>query len=214
MTGRAPSWRWLALLPVSLRNPQSRWRRLWLGHGFLERGAVEFPCQLEAFECFIFSLSTTTVPMPLRWPGRCCWNLCRRCDAQLSTPAFVPQSRERVPDAGLRRPDWRGSAEQTGLQRANGQLPPGQCRGPNSRSNKLAAVQRACWIRRSVGDSGRACSRRSPLWAQTTIMQRMNLLAIDVGNTRLKWSLFEAPFRARGSWRTGIGVSGTHRKAR
>ena len=57
----------------SAYETQSRWRRLWLGHGFQSVVRVEFPLPAgRAFECFMLARgSTTTVPMPLRWPGRC-----------------------------------------------------------------------------------------------------------------------------------------------
>ena len=126
----------------------SRWRRLWLAHGqqTLVRVAFALPAG-RAFECFLFSpraLAGRADAAVLAWSAYCVWPMLRRAIAQQRVN-LSPRELESLNLAfeGL-------TARETALRMdctertVNYHL--ANAMAKLQTDNKLAAVQRACWI--------------------------------------------------------------------
>lgn len=126
----------------------SHWRLLWMAHGFQTVVRVEFPLPAgRAFECFMFSarkLGDRSEAAALAWSALNVWPLVKRCIAQQRAP-LSPRERECLVLAfqGL-------TARETG-QRLNCSERTinyhlANAMGKLKVDNKLAAIQRACWL--------------------------------------------------------------------
>jgi len=126
----------------------SRWRMLWLAHGFQTVVRVEFQLPSgRAFECFMFSpreLTDRTEAALLAWSALNIWPLVRRCiAAERST--LSPRERECLTLAfqGL-------TARESSLvlkcseRTVNYHL--ANAMAKLKVDNKMAAIQRACWF--------------------------------------------------------------------
>lgn len=127
---------------------QSRWRRLWLAHGFRSVVRVEFPLPAgRAFECFMFSpreWHDRTEAASLAWSALNVWPLIKRGVAELhSTLTSREAECLQLAFEGL-------TARQTGERLAcsertiNFHL--SNAMAKLKVDNKLAAIQRACWF--------------------------------------------------------------------
>lgn len=130
-------------------DPQaSRWRLLALAHGFQTLVRVEFPLPAErAFECFLFSpreLSSRTEAATLAWSTLNVWPVVKRCIAQ-ERSTLSPRERQCLMLAfnGL---TARESAQQMACTERTVNYHLANAMAKLKVENKLAAIQRACWI--------------------------------------------------------------------
>jgi DNA-binding CsgD family transcriptional regulator len=126
----------------------SRWRLLWLAHGFQTVVRVEFQLPAgRAFECFMFSpreLTDRAEAASLVWSALNIWPVVKRCIAQARS-TLSPREQECLVLAfqGL-------TARETSLRltcserTVNYHL--ANAMAKLKVDNKLAAIQRACWI--------------------------------------------------------------------
>jgi len=143
----APLVAWQHLSKSALET-QGRWRSLWLGHGYLSVVRVEFPLPAgRAFECFMFSpreCHDRSNAAALEWSGVNLWPLLRRTlvDAQ---GVLSPRERECLSLAfsGL---TARQSAEHLACRERTVNYHLANAMAKLRVDNKLAAIQRACWI--------------------------------------------------------------------
>jgi LuxR family transcriptional regulator, quorum-sensing system regulator SolR len=126
----------------------SRWRLLWLAHGFQTVVRVEFSLPAgRAFECFMFSpreLTDRSEAASLVWSALNIWPLVKRCIADARS-TLSPRERECLVLA------FRGlTARESSLQlhcserTVNYHL--ANAMGKLKVDNKMAAIQRACWL--------------------------------------------------------------------
>ena len=126
----------------------SRWRLLWMAHGFQTVVRVEFPLPAgRAFECFLFSpreLVDRSEAAGLAWSALNIWPVVRRCiAAERST--LSPRERECLVLA------FEGLTARESAQRLNCTERTVNYHLANAMAklrvdSKLAAIQRACWI--------------------------------------------------------------------
>jgi len=126
----------------------SRWRRVWLAHGFQTVVRVEFSLPANrAFECFMFSpreLGTRTEAASLVWSALNIWPVVKRALGQARS-TLSPRERECLQLAfeGL-------TARQSGARLSctertvNYHL--ANAMSKLRVDNKMAAIQRACWL--------------------------------------------------------------------
>ncbi|MDB5941742.1 MAG: transcriptional regulator, LuxR family-like protein [Ramlibacter sp.] len=126
----------------------SRWRQLWLAHGYQTVVRVEFSLPAgRAFECFMFSpreLTDRGEAASLVWSAMNIWPLVKRSIAQARS-TLSPRERECLVFAfgGL-------TARETSLRLSctertvNYHL--ANAMGKLKVDNKMAAIQRACWV--------------------------------------------------------------------
>lgn len=135
---------------IGKSDPQraSRWRMLWLAHGFQTVVRVEFSLPAgRAFECFMFSpreLSGRAEAAMLAWSALNIWPLVKRSIATARS-MLSPRERECLELA------FRGlTARESGLalhcteRTINYHL--ANAMGKLQVDNKMAAIQRACWL--------------------------------------------------------------------
>ena len=126
----------------------SRWRVLALAHGFQTMVRVEFPLPAErAFECFMFSpreLSDRADAALLAWSTLNVWPVIKRCIAQVRS-SLSPRERQCLMLAfnGL---TARESAELMLCTERTVNYHLANAMAKLKVENKLAAIQRACWI--------------------------------------------------------------------
>lgn len=126
----------------------SRWRVLALAHGFQTLVRVEFPLPAErAFECFMFSpreLSHRADAAALVWSTLNVWPVVKRCIAK-ERSALSPRERQCLMLAfnGL---TARESAQQMACTERTVNYHLANAMAKLKVENKLAAIQRACWI--------------------------------------------------------------------
>lgn len=126
----------------------SRWRLLWLAHGFQTVVRVEFSLPAgRAFECFMFSpreLSDRSEAASLVWSALNIWPVVRRCIANARS-TLSPREQECLVLAfqGLTARDT-GLRLQCSERTVNYHL--ANAMAKLKVDNKLAAIQRACWI--------------------------------------------------------------------
>ncbi|MDO9481377.1 MAG: helix-turn-helix transcriptional regulator [Hydrogenophaga sp.] len=143
----APLVAWQDIAKSAL-EPSGRWRRLWLAHGYqtLVRVAFTLPAG-RAFECFLFSprrFSGRAEAATLAWSAFNIWPLLRRAIAE-ERVSLSPREQEslHLTFEGL-------TARETALRMhcsertVNYHLANAMTKLQTD--NKLAAVQRACWI--------------------------------------------------------------------
>lgn len=126
----------------------SRWRLLWMAHGFQTVVRVEFSLPAgRAFECFMFSpreLTGRSEAAALVWSAMNIWPLIKRCIAQARS-TLSPREKECLTLAfqGLTARETsvrlRCSERTVNYHIANAM-------GKLKVDNKMAAIQRACWL--------------------------------------------------------------------
>ena len=126
----------------------SRWRMLWMAHGFQTVVRVEFPLPAgRAFECFMFSpheLTNRSEAASLVWSAMNVWPVVRRALAQARS-TLSPRERECLVLA------FEGMTARETAARLRCSERTVNYHLANAMSklrvdNKLAAIQRACWI--------------------------------------------------------------------
>lgn len=132
----------------SALDPASRWRRLWLAHGYqtLVRVAFTLPAG-RSFECFLFSprmLGGRTEAAMLAWSTFHIWPMLRRAIAEKR----VSLSRREHESIGLA---FEGlTAREAALRMACSERTVNyhlsNAMAKLQTDNKIAAVQRACWF--------------------------------------------------------------------
>ena len=135
---------------IAKSDPQrtSRWRMLWLAHGYQTVVRVEFPLPAgRAFECFMFSpreLTDRTEAALLAWSALNIWPLVRRSIAAARL-TLSPRERECLELA------FEGKTARESAQRLHCSERTVNYHLANAMSklrvdNKMAAIQRACWL--------------------------------------------------------------------
>lgn len=126
----------------------NRWRLMWLAHGFQSVVRVEFPLTLgRAFECFMFSpreFHDRAEAAALVWSTLNIWPLFKRTMAAASSP-LSPREGECLALAfeGL---TARESAERLGCTERTVNYHIANAMAKLKVDNKMAAIQRACWL--------------------------------------------------------------------
>jgi len=126
----------------------SRWRMLWLAHGYQTMVRVEFSLPAgRAFECFMFSpreLTDRAEAASLVWSAMNIWPLVKRAIAQARC-TLSPRERECLVLAfqGL---TARESAGRLGCTERTVNYHLANAMGKLKVDNKMAAIQRACWL--------------------------------------------------------------------
>jgi DNA-binding CsgD family transcriptional regulator len=126
----------------------SRWRMLWMAHGFQTVVRVEFPLPAgRAFECFMFSpreLTNRSEAASLVWSALNVWPVVRRALAQARS-TLSPRERECLVLAfeGL---TARETAARLRCSERTVNYHLANAMSKLRVDNKLAAIQRACWI--------------------------------------------------------------------
>jgi LuxR family quorum-sensing system transcriptional regulator SolR len=126
----------------------SRWRQLWLAHGYQTVVRVEFSLPAgRAFECFMLSpreLTDRAEAASLAWSALNIWPLVKRSIAQARS-TLSPRERECLVLAfeGL---TARGSAQRLSCTERTVNYHLANAMGKLKVDNKMAAIQRACWI--------------------------------------------------------------------
>jgi LuxR family quorum-sensing system transcriptional regulator SolR len=126
----------------------SRWRLLWLAHGFQTVVRVEFTLPAgRAFECFMFSpreLNDRAAAAALVWSALNIWPVIKRCIAQ-ERSTLSPRERECLVLAfqGLTARES-GARLKCTERTVNYHL--ANAMSKLKVDNKMAAIQRACWL--------------------------------------------------------------------
>jgi DNA-binding CsgD family transcriptional regulator len=126
----------------------SRWRVMWMAHGFQTVVRVEFPLPAgRAFECFMFSpreLGDRAEAATLVWSALNVWPVVRRCIAA-GRSRLSPRERECLVLAfeGL---TARESAQRLQCSERTVNYHLANAMSKLKVDNKLAAIQRACWL--------------------------------------------------------------------
>lgn len=126
----------------------SRWRMLWLAHGFQTVVRVEFSLPAgRAFECFMFSpreLTDRAEAASLVWSAMNIWPLVKRCIAAARS-TLSPRERECLVLAfqGL---TARESSLQLNCTERTVNYHLANAMSKLKVDNKMAAIQRACWL--------------------------------------------------------------------
>ena len=126
----------------------SRWRALWLSHGFQTVIRVAFCLPADrAFECFMFSpreLHERAEAAPLAWSALNIWPLVRRA---IAAERSTLSAREReclvLAFEGL---TARQSAQRLSCTERTVNYHLANAMGKLQVDNKMAAIQRACWL--------------------------------------------------------------------
>jgi DNA-binding CsgD family transcriptional regulator len=130
------------------RLSASRWRLLWLAHGYQTVVRVEFSLPAgRAFECFMFSpreLADRSEAASLVWSAMNIWPLVKRGIAQARS-TLSPRERECLMLAfqGL---TARESSLQLRCSERTVNYHLANAMGKLKVDNKMAAIQRACWL--------------------------------------------------------------------
>jgi LuxR family quorum-sensing system transcriptional regulator SolR len=135
---------------IAKSDPQQAqaWRTQWLAHGFQTVVRVAFPLPAErAFECFMFSpraLHDRTEASALAWSALNIWPSVRRALVRLRSP-LTPREVECLALAfeGL---TARATAARLTCSERTVNYHLGNAMAKLQADNKMAAIQRACWI--------------------------------------------------------------------
>ncbi len=144
----APLVAWQDIAKSAYTETGSRWRRLWLAHGFqtLVRVAFSLPAG-RAFECFMFSpraFADRSEAAVLAWSAFNIWPMLRRAIAEQRV-SLSPREQESLNLAfeGL---TAREAAQRMECSERTVNYHLANAMAKLKTDNKLAAVQRACWI--------------------------------------------------------------------
>lgn len=126
----------------------SRWRMLWLAHGFQTLVRVEFPLPAgRAFECFMFSpreLTDRSEAALLAWSALNVWPLVKRSLASLRC-MLSPRERECL-ELAFRGMTARESGQVLHCTERTINYHLANAMNKLKVDNKMAAIQRACWL--------------------------------------------------------------------
>ena len=126
----------------------TRWRQLWLAHGFQTVVRVEFSLPAgRAFECFMFSpreLTDRAEAASLVWSAMNIWPLVKR-SIGLARSTLSPRERECLVLAFNGR-TARESAQQLHCTERTVNYHLANAMAKLKVDNKMAAIQRACWL--------------------------------------------------------------------
>jgi DNA-binding CsgD family transcriptional regulator len=126
----------------------SRWRMLWLAHGFQTVVRVEFSLPAgRAFECFLFSpreLTDRAEAASLAWSALNIWPLVKRCIATARS-TLSPRERECL-ELAFRGMTARESAAVLQCTERTINYHLANAMAKMKVDNKMAAIQRACWL--------------------------------------------------------------------
>ena len=132
----------------SAYETRSRWRRLWLAHGYQSMVRIAFPLVAgRAFECYLFSFRQWpdhSEPAQLAWSALNIWPLLRRALAEARNP-LSPRELECV-DLAFQGATARKSSEILLCSERTVNFHLANAMGKLKVDNKMAAVQRACWL--------------------------------------------------------------------
>ena len=129
-------------------DSQCRWRRLWLAHGYRSVVRIAFPIPAgRAFECYLFSSRQwpdRSEPAQLAWSALNIWPLLKQALADARSP-LSPRERECLVLAfqGL---TARATGEALACSERTVNFHLANAMGKLQVDNKMAAVQRACWL--------------------------------------------------------------------
>jgi DNA-binding CsgD family transcriptional regulator len=144
----APLVAWQEIAKSALTDTAGRWRRLWLAHGqqTLVRVAFTLPAG-RAFECFLFSpraFADRTEAATLAWSAFNIWPMLKRAIAEQRV-SLSPREQESLNFAfeGL---TARETAQRMTCSERTVNYHLANAMAKLRTDNKLAAVQRACWI--------------------------------------------------------------------
>jgi DNA-binding CsgD family transcriptional regulator len=135
---------------IAKSDPQrtSRWRMLWLAHGYQTVVRVEFPLPAgRAFECFMFSpreLTDRTEAALLAWSALNIWPLVRRSIATARL-TLSPRERECL-ELAFEGKTARESAVRMHCSERTVNYHLANAMSKLRVDNKMAAIQRACWL--------------------------------------------------------------------
>jgi DNA-binding CsgD family transcriptional regulator len=126
----------------------SRWRMLWLAHGYQTVVRVEFPLPAgRAFECFMFSpreLTDRSEAALLAWSALNIWPLVKRSIATARS-LLSPRERECLEHAFQGR-TARETAQELQCTERTVNYHIANAMNKLRVDNKMAAIQRACWL--------------------------------------------------------------------
>jgi DNA-binding CsgD family transcriptional regulator len=144
----APLVAWQDIAKSAYAETATRWRRLWLAHGYqtLVRVAFSLPAG-RAFECFMFSpraFADRSEAAALAWSAFNLWPMLRRAIAEQRV-SLSPREQESLNLAfeGL---TARETAQRMDCSERTVNYHLANAMAKLRTDNKLAAVQRACWI--------------------------------------------------------------------
>ncbi len=135
---------------IAKSDPQraSRWRLLWLAHGYQTVVRVEFPLPAgRAFECFMFSpreLTDRAEAALLAWSALNIWPPVKRAIAAARSK-LSPRERECL-ELAFRGLTARESAQALQCSERTVNYHIANAMNKLKADNKLAAIQRACWL--------------------------------------------------------------------
>jgi LuxR family quorum-sensing system transcriptional regulator SolR len=126
----------------------SRWRLMWLAHGYQTVVRVEFSLPAgRAFECFMFSpreLAGRAEAALMAWSALNIWPLMKRSIARARS-MLSPRERECL-ELAFRGLTARGSAEVLNCAERTVNYHLANAMSKLKVDNKMAAIQRACWL--------------------------------------------------------------------
>ncbi|MDB5884227.1 MAG: regulatory protein LuxR [Polaromonas sp.] len=132
----------------SVYGDMSRWRRLWLAHGFQSVVRIAFPLTVgRAFECYLFSARQwpdRTEPSQLAWSALNIWPLLKRALAETRNP-LSPRELECL-DLAFQGMTARKTGDILLCSERTVNFHLANAMAKLKVDNKLAAVQRACWF--------------------------------------------------------------------
>lgn len=126
----------------------SRWRRLWLAHGYQSVVRVEFPLPAgRAFECFMFSpreLHDRSEAAALAWSALNIWPLLKRALAH-ERGSLSPRECECL-SLAFEGMTARASGQKLACSERTVNYHLANAMAKLKVDNKMAAIQRACWL--------------------------------------------------------------------
>jgi DNA-binding CsgD family transcriptional regulator len=135
---------------ISRADPQhtSRWRMLWLAHGYQTVVRVEFSLPAgRAFECFMFSpreLTDRNEPALLAWSALNIWPLVKR-SIVVARSTLSPRERECL-ELAFQGLTARESSQRLQCSERTVNYHLANAMNKLKVDNKMAAIQRACWL--------------------------------------------------------------------
>lgn len=126
----------------------SRWRTLWLAHGYQTLVRVEFPLPAgRAFECFMFSpreLTDRAEAALMAWSALNIWPLVKRSIATARS-RLSPRERECL-ELAFQGKTARETAQELHCSERTVNYHLANAMSKLKVDNKMAAIQRACWL--------------------------------------------------------------------
>lgn len=133
---------------ISRSDPASHWRMLWLAHGYQTVVRVEFPLPAgRSFECFMFSpreLAERSDVAQLAWSALNVWPPVRRAIAAARS-TLSPRERECL-ELAFQGKTARETAQELQCTERTVNYHLANAMSKLKVDNKMAAIQRACWL--------------------------------------------------------------------